>query len=139
MNPLGAFEDDYLNCDEYKQFPVNDTINRVALFRHSNELYYFALYDENDQIKLRSEGFPSVESRQFELDLVLKLHSNPKMYSEFTKAGHIVRVLKDESGREIARSCFEKIPLQILPVKTNSSGMLRKIWHSIMNWLGISK
>ncbi len=106
---LAEKEDDYLPCDEYKGKFVNDKRNNVALFKHNNGQYYFVLYNEDGTVKLRSEGFKNANTRDEELSGVLRHHANSDMYINIERAGHIIRVLKDETGREVGRSCLEKI------------------------------
>lgn len=104
-------EDDYLPCDEYRDKTINDKPNNVALFKHENGQFYFVLYNEDGSIKLRSEGFEDAKTRDEELSGVLKYHDNPEMYNNIEKGGYIIRVLKDKTGREVGRSCLEKVPV----------------------------
>ena len=103
-------EDDYLACAEYKDKPVNDKQNNVALFKHENGQFYFVLYNADGSVKLRSEGFESATTRDEELSGVLRYHDNPEMYTTIERAGHVLHILKDKTGREVGRSCLEKIP-----------------------------
>jgi uncharacterized protein YegP (UPF0339 family)/outer membrane protein OmpA-like peptidoglycan-associated protein len=102
-------EDDYLPCDEYKGKFVNDKVNNVALFKHDNGQYYFVLYNADGTVKLRSEGFKNAKTRDEELSGVLKYHNDATMYTDIERAGHVIKVLKDKSGREVGRSCLEKV------------------------------
>jgi uncharacterized protein YegP (UPF0339 family) len=104
-------EDDYLACAEYKDKPVNDKPNNVALFKHENGQFYFVLYNADGSVKLRSEGFESATTRDEELSGVLRYHDNPEMYTTIERAGHVLHILKDKTGREVGRSCLEKIPV----------------------------
>lgn len=104
-------EDDYLHCDEYKDKFVNDKQNNVALFKHENGQFYFVLYNEDGSVKLRSEGFNDAKTRDEELSGVLRYHDNPEMYTLIERSGHVIRILKDKTGREVGRSCLEKIPV----------------------------
>ena len=97
-------EDDYLPTKEYEGKPVNDKKNNVALFKHENGQYYFALYDKNGKVKLRSEGFETAKNRDSELSGVIKYHNDSKMYQTLERGKFYMMVLKDEKGREVGRS-----------------------------------
>jgi uncharacterized protein YegP (UPF0339 family) len=101
-------EDDYLSCNEYEGRKVNDRVNNVALFKHDNGQYYFAIYNTNGSVRLRSEGFGSAAERDKELSGVLKNLNNPEMYSTIRRGNHYISVLKDKTGREVGRSCLIK-------------------------------
>jgi uncharacterized protein YegP (UPF0339 family)/outer membrane protein OmpA-like peptidoglycan-associated protein len=102
-------EDDYLPCEAYKGKTVNDKRNNVALFKHDDGQYYFVLYNADGSVKLRSEGFKNAKTRDEELSGVLKHHNDESMYHNLEKGGYIIRVLKDKTGREVGRSCVEKV------------------------------
>lgn len=97
-------EDDYLITKEYEGHPVNDKENNVALFKHENGQYYFALYNADGSVKLRSEGFETAKNRDQELSGVLKYHNDESMYSIIQKGKYSMRVLKDKNGNEVGRS-----------------------------------
>jgi len=101
-------EDDYLPCKEYKGRDVNDKQNNVALFKHDNGQYYFALYDENGGVRLRSEGFRTAKERDQELSGVLKYNDYENMYQRIGKGKYYIDVLFDDTGREVGRSCLQK-------------------------------
>jgi len=102
-------EDDYLPCKAYQGHAVNDKINNVAFFKHDNGQFYFVLYDANGDVKLRSEGFRTSEERDQELSGVVRLHNDAKYYSKKEIGNHYMDILKDESGREVGRSCAKKV------------------------------
>ncbi len=101
-------EDDYLPCKEYEGHTVNDKENNVALFKHENGQYYFALYNKDGSVKLRSEGFETAKNRDQELSGVLKYHNDDSMYTMLEKGKYFMMVLKDKSGNEVGRSCLNK-------------------------------
>lgn len=103
-----AKEDDYLSCIEYNGHPVNDKENNVALFKHENGQFYFALYNEDGSVKLRSEGFETAKNRDQELSGVLKYHNDDNMYTMLEKGKYFMMVLKDMDGTEVGRSCLQK-------------------------------
>jgi len=49
-------DDDYIPCKEYHGHAVTDNVNNVALFQHSDGQYYFAVYDDEGDVRIRSEG-----------------------------------------------------------------------------------
>jgi uncharacterized protein YegP (UPF0339 family) len=102
-------EDDYMACEEYLGKTINDKANNVALFKHSNGQYYFVIYNADGSVKLRSEGFRNTKTRDEELSGVLRNQNNPDMYTNMEKGGYRIRILKDKTGREVGRSCLEKI------------------------------
>ena len=97
-------EDDYLPTKYYEGHTVNDKRNNVAMFKHTDGQYYFALYNKDGSVKLRSEGFETAMNRDKELAGVLKFHTNEKMYTKLEKGKYYMMVLKDEKGNEVGRS-----------------------------------
>ena len=97
-------EDDYLPTKEYEGKTINDKRNNVALFKHENGQYYFAMFDKDGKVKLRSEGFETAKNRDQELAGVIKYHADPKMYQTIERGKFYMMVLKDETGREVGRS-----------------------------------
>jgi len=121
-------EDDYLVCSAYENHPVKDKVNNVALFKHSNGQYYFALYGNDGKVKLRSEGFESANKRDEELSGVLKFKDDRTMYSrEEPRKGFFYNVLKDKTGREVGRSCLQQVNKKVaattMETKTSSTGI----------------
>ena len=101
-------EDDYLTCKEYEGKTINDKNNNVAMFKHSNGLYYFAIYDKEGKVRLRSEGFTTALNRDQELSGAIKNLNNPDAYSVMKKGEYFMQVLKDKTGKEVGRSCLQK-------------------------------
>ena len=100
--------DNYLTCNEYKNHKINDKQNNVAFFKHKNGQFYFVVYNKNGSVRLRSEGFGKSQDRDQELKGVLKNINDETKYTIIEKEGLTMKVLKDASGKEIARSCPEK-------------------------------
>ncbi|MBL0246536.1 MAG: DUF1508 domain-containing protein [Sphingobacteriales bacterium] len=109
-------EDDYLPCSEYKNKPISDKRNNAALFKHKNGQYYFAIYNKEGSVRLRSEGFKTAKDRDRELSGVLRYMNDKTMYTTIEENGHTIKVLKDKTGREVARTCPEMVAAAILPV-----------------------
>jgi uncharacterized protein YegP (UPF0339 family) len=101
-------EDDYLPCKEYEGRAVNDKKNNVALFKHSDGQFYFAIYDAKGGVRLRSEGFRTAQDRDKELSGALINLNNPDFYTTITRGAYSMQVLKDKTGREVGRSCLHK-------------------------------
>ncbi len=101
-------EDDYLPCKEYEGHTVNDKVNGVAFFKHENGQFYFVVYKEDGSVRLRSEGFGSAKDRDVELSGMLKNLNNPDMYETIKRGKYSIHILRDDTGREVGRSCLEK-------------------------------
>lgn len=101
-------DDDYLPCKEYHGHTVTDKVNNVAFFKHSDGQFYFAMYDEKGDVRIRSEGFRTANERDSELSGVLRLKDNSKYYKRIEKGAYFMDVLHDETGREVGRSCLRK-------------------------------
>ena len=97
-----------MTCSEYQGHHINDKQNNVALFKHSNGQFYFALYHANGSVRLRSEGFPNAQQRDQELSGVIKNLDKPEMYSTMRRGEYYMTILKDKTGREVGRSCLQK-------------------------------
>jgi len=111
-------EDDYLACKEYEGKKVNDKTNNVALFKHKNGQFYFAVYNADGTVRLRSEGFKSGKDRDVELAGVIKHLGDRSMYKTIKKGKYHMDILYDKTGREVGRSCLEtEKPVVIKPTK----------------------
>jgi uncharacterized protein YegP (UPF0339 family) len=110
-----VLEDDYLPCREYQGRNVNDLINNISTFQHDNGQYYFVVYNMAGNVRLRSEGFQTEEDRASELSAVIKHLENEDMYETITRGEYYIKVLKDETGREIGRSCLQRDEIEVIP------------------------
>ncbi len=100
-------DDDYLPCADYKgHLPVDK--NGIARFSKNGQ-DYFVWYDGNGNVRLRSEGFTDPAKLEYELAAVLKYRYNYANYETIEKSGHRIRVLSDDNGREVGRSCVKKV------------------------------
>lgn len=97
-------EDDYLRCKEYEGHP-NVGADGLVAFSHANGKHYFAWYDGNKKILFRSEGYPSVVSRDNGMVSVAKNGEIEERYSILENLGHYFVILKAANHQEIARSC----------------------------------
>ncbi len=102
-------DDDYLACADYKGFTVSDKANNIAFFKHNNGQFYFVVYHKDGSVRLRSEVFKTPQQRDQELKGVIKYLNDEKRYEHIEKSGYRIKVLKDTTGRELGRTCPEKI------------------------------
>ncbi len=102
-------DDDYLKCEEYHGHAITDKAHNLAMFSHANNKEYFVIYDDDGDVLIRSEGFNSISKRSSELAAVLRLKDNSDNYERMEKSGYFMDILKDETGREVGRSCLRKI------------------------------
>ena len=107
--PRKRKDDDYLRCAEYHNRPVTDAQNNLAAFTHENGQHYFAVYDNDGDVRIRSEGFANKADRQSEMNAVLRNIDNEDRYKEVTNGEYTMDVLYDENEREIGRSCLGKV------------------------------
>ena len=108
-------EDDYLPCKEYEGHTVTDKENIIALFKHKNGQLYFAVYNKDDGVRLRSEGFKDTKSRDEDLAGVIKNINNREMYSTIRRGQYYINILEDKTGREVGRSCLLKDKVAPVP------------------------
>jgi outer membrane protein OmpA-like peptidoglycan-associated protein/uncharacterized protein YegP (UPF0339 family) len=106
--PPADVEDDYLPCREYEGRPISDKANSVAMFKHDNGQFYFAIFNADETVRLRSEGFRTSQDRDKELSGALKNLQNPDMYTTVRRGDYYMSILKDKTGREVGRSCLQK-------------------------------
>jgi len=102
-------EDDYLPCKAYQGHAINDKRNNVAFFKGEDGQFYFALYDDNGNVRLRSEGFKTAQERDQELSGVVRLKDNQDFYKRLEKGKYYMDILYDETGREVGRSCLRNV------------------------------
>lgn len=102
--------DDYMLCREYEAY--YDTafmVDGIISFQHERtNKFYFAWYDENGHVILRSEGYPSASARDNGIEAVKKNRMNKGRYSSLEVKGVHFLILKAGNNKEIARSCPKK-------------------------------
>jgi len=110
LNPSRT-EDNYAACSAY-QDRVNDSRHEkhedVIVFQHRNGLYYFATVDENNQIVLRSEGYPTTGARDNGLKSVLRNREKRTRYKIREDRENFYTCLLAGNNQEIGRSCPKK-------------------------------
>ena len=97
-------DDDYLRCKEYEGHSDVGTDGLVK-FSHANGQHYFAWYDANNKLLMRSEGYPATAGRDNGMASVLKNRDLEERYSTMEKLNHYFTILKAGNHQEIARSC----------------------------------
>ena len=101
-------DDDYLACREYAN-KTNVGIGGypdVVSFQHTNGKYYFAWYDDEDgDVLMRSEGYPTTAARDNGMASVAKNRELEERYAILEKMGRYFVILKAGNHQEIARSC----------------------------------
>jgi uncharacterized protein YegP (UPF0339 family) len=109
-------EDDYLVCGEYKDriadSKLADSPDFIA-FQHANGKYYFGVLDAAGELRLRSEGYPTVAARDNGIASVKKNIDIPERWSTEEVRGFHFKVLKAGNHQEIARSCPYKTAAEI--------------------------
>ncbi len=98
--------DDYLPCREYHGHMTAPRDGFRVFISPRTDKYYFAVVDEDDDVSLRSEGYLTSQERDADLEDVVKNMHNKGHY-EIKKVGfdHYYVLLKNDDGKEIARSC----------------------------------
>lgn len=119
--------DDYLACDEYKGHAVSDRTNNIAFFKHKDGQFYFVVYHKDGSVRLRSEGFKTAQQRDQELKGVIKHMNEEKMYETLEKGSHVFHILKDTTGREVARSCAEKPGAIVVPMAAAPAAVVASV------------
>ncbi len=104
--PTVDIVDDYLPCREYHGHMTAPRDGFRVFISPRTDKYYFAVVDKDDDVSLRSEGYLTAKERDADLDDVVKNMHNKEHY-EIKKAdfNHYYVILKNDDGKEIARSC----------------------------------
>jgi outer membrane protein OmpA-like peptidoglycan-associated protein/uncharacterized protein YegP (UPF0339 family) len=100
-------DDDYLACKEYEGHPDVgiDGFKGLVKFTHENGQHYFAWYDDDSKLLLRSEGYTSTTARDNGMASVAKNRELEERYSVMEKLGRYFVILKAGNHQEIGRSC----------------------------------
>ncbi len=100
-------DDDYLACKMYKGHQRSKKYPDFVTFEHEGH-YFFAMLDQDDEVRLRSERYQSAKARDNGIKSVLKNREIEKRWSIDQKMGYYFSVLKAGNHQEIGRSCPEK-------------------------------
>lgn len=100
-------DDDYLACKEYTDKPDVgiDGYSGLVKFTHDNGLHYFAWYDDDNNLLMRSEGYPTTAARDNGMASVAKNRELEERYATIEKFSRYFTILKAGNHQEIARSC----------------------------------
>ena len=100
-------DDDYLACKEYEgHSDVGiDGYQGLVKFTHANGQHYFAWYDDDNNLLMRSEGYPTSSGRDNGMASVSKNRDLEDRYAVLEKFSRYFTILKAGNHQEIARSC----------------------------------
>ena len=100
-------DDDYLACKEYEgHSDVGiDAYPGLVKFTHANGQHYFAWYDDDNKLLMRSEGYPTTGARDNGIASVAKNRDLEERYAVLEKFSRYFTILKAGNHQEIARSC----------------------------------
>ena len=100
-------DDDYLACKEYEgHSDVGiDGYPGLVKFTHANGQHYFAWYDDDNALLMRSEGYSTTSARDNGMASVSKNRDLEERYSVLEKFSRYFTILKAGNHQEIARSC----------------------------------
>jgi outer membrane protein OmpA-like peptidoglycan-associated protein/uncharacterized protein YegP (UPF0339 family) len=99
-------DDDYLSVKEYAGHPNigQQGYPNLVPFRHANGQYYFAWYDDDGNVLMRSEGYPTAAARDNGMASVHKNRDLEERYGVEPKLNRYFTFLKAGNHQEIARS-----------------------------------
>ncbi len=100
-------DDDYLACKEYEGHSDvgMDGYPGLVKFTHANGQHYFAWYDDDNALLMRSEGYSTTAARDNGMASVSKNRDLEERYSVLEKFSRYFTILKAGNHQEIARSC----------------------------------
>jgi outer membrane protein OmpA-like peptidoglycan-associated protein/uncharacterized protein YegP (UPF0339 family) len=106
----GTDDDDYLICREYEEkFDKAKLDDGIIGFQHEKTgHYYFAWYNNDGGVILRSEAYPSASARDNGIESVKKNRGDKSRYSNIEAKGAHFLILKAGNHKEIGRSCPKK-------------------------------
>ena len=117
---IDRHEDDYLSCHFYENQPSVNHEDSMVKFTHTNGKNYFAWYDENNHLLMRSEGYPTTAARDNGYASVLKNRDLEERYAVEEKMGYYFAYLKAGNHQEIARSCGKKTYAEVAALYPNA-------------------
>ena len=95
---------EYMPCDVYSGHS-DSPAKGIRTFKAYNNEYYFSVLDKNENVIMRSEGYPTTVARNNGVSSVLKNRDNKDRYAEIEEDGIHYVILKAGNHQEIARSC----------------------------------
>ncbi|MEN9609504.1 MAG: hypothetical protein RLZZ628_318 [Bacteroidota bacterium] len=97
-------DDDYLRIKEYIGHTGKSGYKGLVPFKHSNGKYYFVWYDDDGNVLMRSEGFPTAAARDNDMIMVDKNRDIEDRFSTMEKMNRYFTILRGGNRQEIARS-----------------------------------
>jgi outer membrane protein OmpA-like peptidoglycan-associated protein/uncharacterized protein YegP (UPF0339 family) len=97
-------DNDYLTIKEYTGHTAKSGYKGLVPFRHSNGKYYFVWYDDDGNVLMRSEGFPTAAARDNDMIMVDKNRDVEDRFSTMEKMNRYFTILRGGNRQEIARS-----------------------------------
>jgi uncharacterized protein YegP (UPF0339 family) len=100
-------DDNYLACTKYAGHSNVgvDGKDGMVKFQQEGGEYYFAWYDADGSVLMRSEGYPTTGARDNGFASVAKNRELEERYSVIERMGRFFVILKAGNHQEIARSC----------------------------------
>ncbi len=95
--------DEYLPCEDYLGHS-DSPADGIHTFSKEG-MYYFSVLNNNGDVSLRSESYPTTAARDNGVASVLKNRDNKDRYAEIEEDGIHYIILKAGNHQEIARSC----------------------------------
>jgi outer membrane protein OmpA-like peptidoglycan-associated protein/uncharacterized protein YegP (UPF0339 family) len=112
-------DDNYMNCREYEEaFDVSKMQDGIIAFQHSNGQFYFAWFNADGQVILRSEGYASASARDNGIASVKVYRENKNRFSHIESCGTHFLILKAGNNQEIGRSCPKKTAEEVSCLRT---------------------
>ncbi len=100
--------DDYLPCDAYKGHD-DSPADGIRTFQNEKDgKYYFSVINNDGDVIMRSEGYPTKGARDNGVASVIKNREIKERYAEIEEDGLHYIILKAGNHQEIARSCPSK-------------------------------
>jgi outer membrane protein OmpA-like peptidoglycan-associated protein/uncharacterized protein YegP (UPF0339 family) len=97
-------DDDYLTVKEYVGHTDKSGYKGLVPFKHANGKYYFVWYDDDGNVLMRSEGFPTAAARDNDMIMVDKNRDIEDRFSTMEKMNRYFTILRGGNRQEIARS-----------------------------------
>jgi uncharacterized protein YegP (UPF0339 family)/outer membrane protein OmpA-like peptidoglycan-associated protein len=97
--------DDYLPCDAYKGHEDSPADGIRTFQSDKDNQYYFSVVNKDEDVILRSEGYPTKGARDNGVASVIKNREIKERYAEIEEDGLHYIILKAGNHQEIARSC----------------------------------
>jgi outer membrane protein OmpA-like peptidoglycan-associated protein/uncharacterized protein YegP (UPF0339 family) len=97
-------DDDYLTVKEYVGHTTKSGYKGLVPFKHANGKYYFVWYDDDNNVLMRSEGFPTAAARDNDMIMVDKNRDVEDRFSTMEKMNRYFTILRGGNRQEIARS-----------------------------------